>query len=236
MTNPNTVDPEEIAKFDHLATSWWDKDGPLKALHDINPLRYDYIKQHVDELADLNVLDVGCGGGILCEQLARDGAHVTGIDLSQSAINTAVLHQHQSELQIDYHCISVETQAEQSPAHFDVVTCLEMLEHVPQPDHIVAACSRLVKPGGHVFFSTLNRNIKSYLQAIIGAEMILKLVPRDTHNYAKFIRPSELAQSARKAGLIIDDMMGLSYNPISRRYFLTSSLDVNYLTHCQKSQ
>ena len=234
MTQYYDADPNEVKKFDQLASCWWDLDGPCKALHDITPVRFDYINQR-SPLAHHSVLDVGCGGGILAEAMAIAGAQVTAIDLSQAAINTAILHQHENNLTINYHCLSVSQMAVDSPASFDIVTCLELLEHVPDPDQIIKACSDCVKPGGHIYFSTINRNIMSYLKAIIGAEYILKLLPKGTHEYARFIRPSELAHSLRAHQLNLTDTTGLGYNPITQRYFLTDAIDVNYLVHCTKA-
>jgi len=233
MEYTNNVDPEEVAKFEHLSSTWWDKEGPFKTLHDINPLRFEFINKH-SPVAHKQLLDVGCGGGILCEALATANAHVTGIDLSHGAINTALLHQQENNLTISYQCASVDQIAREQTGQFDTVTCLELLEHTPEPERIIKACSQCVKPGGHLYFSTINRNIKSYLQAIVGAEYILKLLPKGTHDFARFIRPSELAQAARNNGLQVVDMAGITYNPLSRHYSLTSSVDVNYLMHCIK--
>ena len=229
---PN-VDPVEIEKFSQLAHKWWDPHSEFKPLHDINPLRLKYIDSHVP-LAGKTVLDVGCGGGILSEGMAGLGAHVTGIDLSDKALQVAKLHLLDSKQQVDYRKIAVETLAADQPAHYDVVTCLEMLEHVPDPDSVIAACASLVKPGGRVFFSTLNRNPKSYLFAIIGAEYVLNMLPRGTHDYAKFLKPSELAQSCRNARLNVVDLIGMSYNPISKVYSLGKDTDVNYMIACRK--
>ena len=229
---PN-VDPVEIEKFSQLAHKWWDPHSEFKPLHDINPLRLKYIDSHVP-LAGKTVLDVGCGGGILSEGMAGLGAHVTGIDLSDKALQVAKLHLLDSKQRVDYRKIAVETLAADQPAHYDVVTCLEMLEHVPDPDSVIAACASLVKPGGRVFFSTLNRNPKSYLFAIIGAEYVLNMLPRGTHDYAKFLKPSELAQSCRNARLNVVDLIGMSYNPISKVYSLGKDTDVNYMIACRK--
>jgi len=232
-TIPN-VDQQELAKFNSLAARWWDKDSEFKPLHDINPLRLGYIEQHAGGLTGKTVVDVGCGGGILSESMAQLGAKVTGIDMGIDALNVAKLHLYESELAIDYQAITAEKLAVESPNHFDVVTCMEMLEHVPDPSSIIMACHNLVKPGGHVFFSTLNRNPKSYLFAIIGAEYILRLLPKGTHDYAKFIRPAELAQWARLASLDIKNFTGMSYNPLTQHYSLTSDISVNYLVHAQR--
>ena len=225
MTN---VDPLELEKFNQLAHRWWDPTSEFKPLHEINPLRLEYINRIVP-LADKSVLDVGCGGGILSESMAALGAHVTGIDLGDKALQVAKLHLLESGKQVDYRKIAVEDFAAEKPACFDVVTCMEMLEHVPDPASTVRACMQLVKPGGHVFFSTLNRNPKSYLFAVIGAEYVLKLLPRGTHDYSKFIKPSELAQHCRNAGLSVDNIIGMSYNPLSKIYSLGKDTDVNYL-------
>jgi len=227
------VDELEIKKFEALAARWWDPNSEFKPLHDINPLRLNYI-DHIASLSGKTVLDVGCGGGILSESMADKGAHVTGIDLADKSLNVAKLHLLESGKEVEYRKISVESLAEEQPAHYDVVTCMEMLEHVPDPTAIVTACAKLVKPGGHVFFSTLNRNPKSYLLAIIGAEYLLNMLPRGTHDYAKFIKPSELAQSSRNAGLNILDITGMSYNPISKVYSLGKDTSVNYIIACQR--
>jgi 2-polyprenyl-6-hydroxyphenyl methylase/3-demethylubiquinone-9 3-methyltransferase len=229
----SNADPIEIEKFSQLAHKWWDPHSEFKPLHDINPLRLNYLNQHA-ALAGKTVLDVGCGGGILSESMAGLGANVTGIDLSDKALQVAKLHLLESGKQVEYRKIAVEDLAIEQPAHYDVVTCLEMLEHVPNPDSVIAACSKLVKPGGWVFFSTLNRNPKSYLLAIIGAEYILNMLPRGTHDYAKFLKPSELAQSCRNAGLNVNDLIGMSYNPINKIYSLGKDTDVNYMIACRK--
>lgn len=222
------ADPTELQKFNELAHRWWDPESEFKPLHQINPLRLDWIDQHA-KLAGKEVLDVGCGGGILSESMAARGARVTGIDLSEKALGVARLHLFESSLQVDYHHASAEDFANAHPARFDVVTCMEMLEHVPDPASTVAACARLVKPGGQVFFSTINRNPRSYLFAIIGAEYILRLLPRGTHDYAKFIKPSELSRHARSAGLVPHELIGMHYNPFTQTYSLGRNTDVNYL-------
>jgi 2-polyprenyl-6-hydroxyphenyl methylase/3-demethylubiquinone-9 3-methyltransferase len=224
----HNVDPAEIAKFEELASRWWDPHSEFKPLHDINPLRVDYIDRRA-ALAGKDVLDVGCGGGILSESMARRGARVTGIDMGEAPLSVARLHQYESGVEVDYRCITAEQLATAQPASFDVVTCLEMLEHVPDPASIIRACAQLVKPGGQVFFSTLNRNPKSYLFAILGAEYLLRLLPKGTHDYRKFIRPSEMDDWARQAGLVLDDLTGMSYNPLSAEYRLGRNVDVNYL-------
>ncbi|MCX8017719.1 MAG: bifunctional 2-polyprenyl-6-hydroxyphenol methylase/3-demethylubiquinol 3-O-methyltransferase UbiG, partial [Rhodocyclaceae bacterium] len=211
MNASTNVDPQEIAKFGELAHRWWDPHSEFKPLHDINPLRLGWIDRSVG-LSGKRVVDVGCGGGLLAEGMAARGAIVTGIDLSAAALGVARLHLLESQLAVEYRQIAAEALAAELPAHFDVVTCLEMLEHVPDPASTVAACARLVKPGGQVFFSTLNRNPKAYLFAVIGAEYLLKLLPKGTHDYAKFLRPAELAGMARKAGLEVVEIIGMSYN------------------------
>lgn len=230
------VDSAEIAKFEALATRWWDEESEFKPLHEINPLRTNYIDGLV-HLAGKKVLDVGCGGGILAEAMAQRGADVTGIDMGQANLNTAKLHALESGVNVDYQCIAVEELAEQQPDSFDVVTCLEMLEHVPDPLSIIQACSKLVKPGGQVVFSTINRNPKSYAFAIIGAEYLLRLVPTGTHDYHKFIKPSEMTRWCREAGLAVTDMTGMVYNPITKIYRLKDNdVDVNYLMAAQKTE
>lgn len=225
MTN---ADPVELQKFSNLAHRWWDPNSEFKPLHDINPLRLGYIDKNAS-LQGKQVLDVGCGGGILAEGMTGRGAHVTGIDLSEKALGVARLHLYESGHKIDYRCISAEQLAAESPGKYDVVTCMEMLEHVPDPASTVKACATLARPGAQVFFSTLNRNPKSYLFAILGAEYILGMLPRGTHDYAKFIKPSELIQACRMAGLSITELIGMTYNPFSRSYALGSDTDVNYL-------
>jgi len=226
-------DTQELAKFAALAHHWWDREGELKTLHQINPLRLRYITEKAP-LKNLNILDIGCGGGILTESLAQLGAHVTGIDMNPSLIETANLHQLESGTNVSYHLISAEDMALKHPQSFDVVTCLEMLEHVPDPSAIVKACATLVKPGGHLFFSTLNRNPKSYLFAILGAEYLLKILPKKTHDYAKFIKPSELNRWAEQAGLVTQEMKGIHYNPLTQQFKLTSDISVNYLFYAKK--
>lgn len=228
------ADPAELEKFASLAHRWWDKNSEFKPLHAINPLRLGYIDQQVGLLGK-RVLDVGCGGGILTESMAQKGAVVTGIDLGEKALKVAQLHKLESGVDVDYQLISVEAMAALEPASFDVVTCMEMLEHVPDPEAIVGACAQLVKPGGSVFFSTLNRNPKSYLFAVIGAEYILNMLPKGTHEYAKFIKPSELSAWARHAGLEVSMLMGMTYNPITQHYALRNDVSVNYLVHTIKS-
>ena len=224
------ADPAELQKFSELAHRWWDPGSEFRPLHEINPLRLGWIDECVG-LSGKSVLDVGCGGGILSESMAARGATVTGIDLSDKALGVARLHLLESGLNVAYELISAEALADRQPASFDVVTCMEMLEHVPDPASTIAACARLVKPGGHVFFSTLNRNPKSYLFAIIGAEYVLNLLPKGTHEYAKFIKPSELARDCRHAGLEVKQLLGMTYNPFTRVYALGADTDVNYLVH-----
>jgi 2-polyprenyl-6-hydroxyphenyl methylase/3-demethylubiquinone-9 3-methyltransferase len=228
------VDSQELEKFDELAHRWWDPEAEFKPLHDINPLRLDYI----DKLAVLKgktVLDVGCGGGILSESMAVREAQVTGIDLGEKALKVAQLHLLETSNQVDYRKITVEALAREQPQHYDIVTCMEILEHVPEPASAVQACAELVKPGGHVFFSTINRNLKSYLFAVIGAEYVFELLPRGTHDYARFIKPSELARYCRDAGLAVKQLTGMSYNPFAKTYSLGTDTDVNYIMHCGRN-
>lgn len=222
------IDPKEITKFERSASHWWDKQGEFKPLHDINPLRLAFITQHLD-LQNQKVIDVGCGGGILAEAMARQGAEVLGIDMSESALAQARSHAKVSAINLTYQLNTVEAVAKISPEAFDVITCMELLEHVPDPASIVQACANLAKPGGYLFFSTINRNLKSYILAILGAEYLLKLLPKNTHDYANFIKPSELAKWGRTAGLTLKHMAGISYNPLTKQYQQTASVDVNYL-------
>ncbi|MFN2332099.1 MAG: bifunctional 2-polyprenyl-6-hydroxyphenol methylase/3-demethylubiquinol 3-O-methyltransferase UbiG [Halomonas sp.] len=234
QTQAGNVDPGEIAKFEALASRWWDPESEFKPLHEINPLRLDFIDARAG-LAGKRVVDVGCGGGLLAEAMAHRGARVTGIDLGEAPLAVARLHAEESGVEVDYRCISVEALAEEMPDKFDVVTCLEMIEHVPDPASVVRACAALVKPGGHLFFSTLNRNPKAYLLAILGAEYVLGLLPRGTHDYEKFIRPAELASWCRANGLTVQEQSGLVYNPLTRRYRLhPTDVSVNYLMHCRR--
>lgn len=229
----SNADQLELDKFSALAHKWWDPNSEFKPLHEINPLRLNYI----DRLASLSgksVLDVGCGGGILAESMAGRGATVTGIDLAEKSLKVAKLHLLESGAKVDYRCIAVETLAAEHPASFDVITCMEMLEHVPNPESVVRACAELVKPGGWVFFSTLNRNPKSYLFAIIGAEYVLNILPRGTHDYARFIKPSELSRFARGAGLAVNNLIGMTYNPLTKAYKLGRDTDVNYTIACRR--
>ncbi|HEY8024425.1 MAG TPA: bifunctional 2-polyprenyl-6-hydroxyphenol methylase/3-demethylubiquinol 3-O-methyltransferase UbiG [Burkholderiaceae bacterium] len=222
------ADPIELQKFSDLAHRWWDPTSEFRPLHEINPLRLEWINARVP-LQGKTVLDIGCGGGILAESMARKGAKVTGIDLSEKALKVADLHSLETGITVRYELIAAEALAAREPATYDVVTCMEMLEHVPDPAAIVSACAALVKPGGHVFFSTLNRNPKSYLFAVIGAEYLLRLLPRGTHDYAKFITPAELAHFIRQSGLNLDALKGMSYNPLTRMYSLNQDASVNYL-------
>ena len=226
------VDRAEIAKFEALASRWWDRNSEFKPLHEINPLRTNWIDERVG-LAGKKVLDVGCGGGILAEAMAQRGAQVTGIDMGEAPLAVARLHQLESGVSVEYEQSTAEEFAEQHAGTFDVVTCLEMLEHVPDPGSVIRACTRLLKPGGQVFFSTINRNPKSFLFAIVGAEYVLRMLPRGTHEFAKFIRPAELGGWIRDAGLDLQDITGLTYNPLTRTYKLGSDVDVNYIVYCQ---
>ncbi len=222
------ADPAELQKFSDLAHRWWDPESEFKPLHQINPLRLDWIDNTVS-LSGKKVVDIGCGGGILAESMAARGAEVTGVDLSEKALGVARLHLYESGQTVNYRHISAEDIAQESPASFDVVTCMEMLEHVPDPASTIRACATLVKPGGKVFFSTLNRNLKAYLLAVVGAEYVLNLLPKGTHEYAKFIKPSELSRYVREAGLDVEELLGMSYNPLTKIYALGRDTDVNYL-------
>jgi 2-polyprenyl-6-hydroxyphenyl methylase/3-demethylubiquinone-9 3-methyltransferase len=226
------VDPAEISKFSELAHRWWDPTSEFRPLHEINPLRLGYIDRTA-KLAGKTVIDVGCGGGILAEAMAERGAKVTGIDLGERALKVAQLHLLESGRDVDYRLIAVESMAAEQQAAFDVVTCMELLEHVPDPRSTVQACAQLLRPQGHAFFSTINRNPKAYLFAIIGAEYLLRLLPRGTHDYAKFLKPSELAAMCRDCGMEVVDIVGMTYNPITKLYALGSDADVNYILHCR---
>lgn len=235
MNHPENADPAELAKFSELAHRWWDLESEFRPLHQINPLRLDWISR-LSPVAGRQVLDVGCGGGILADAMARKGGQVLGIDLAVKALKVAQLHALEAQTpNVQYREISAEALAAEQPASFDVVTCMEMLEHVPDPSSVVAACAALVKPGGWVFFSTINRNPKSFLFAIVGAEYVLNMLPRGTHEYAKLIRPAELARYCRAAGLELQDIRGMEYNPLTQRYWLSGDSSVNYLFATQKS-
>ncbi len=227
------ADPLEIQKFSELAHRWWDPTSEFKPLHEINPLRLEWINA-LAPLAGKKVIDIGCGGGILSESMARKGADVTGIDLSDKALKVADLHGLESGVQVRYKKIAAEDMAAEEAGQYDIVTCMEMLEHVPDPGAIVKAAAALVKPGGHVFFSTINRNAKAYLFAVVGAEYLLRMLPKGTHDYAKFITPAELSQFVREAGLLVDKLKGMSYNPLTKIYSLNQDTDVNYMVACSR--
>jgi 2-polyprenyl-6-hydroxyphenyl methylase / 3-demethylubiquinone-9 3-methyltransferase len=230
------ADPQELAKFSDLAHRWWDTESEFRPLHQINPLRLEWIDK-LSRVSGKRALDVGCGGGILSDAMARKGANVLGIDLSSKALKVAQLHAMEAGTpSVEYREIAAEALADEMPGHFDTVTCMEMLEHVPDPSSVVAACAKLAKPGGWLFFSTLNRNPKSFLFAIIGAEYVLNLLPKGTHEYAKFIRPSELANACRAAGLTMQASRGMEYNPLTRRYWLSDNTSVNYMFACRKPE
>ncbi len=232
MTAQN-VDAQEIQKFAALASRWWDLGGEFKPLHDINPLRADFIMQHCNGVFEKSLIDIGCGGGILAEYMAKQGAIVSAIDMAEESLQVAKLHGLESNISVNYELTTAERMADQHPQSFDIVTCLEMLEHVPDPASIVNACAKLVKPGGHVFFSTINRNLKAYLMAIVGAEQVLKLVPKGTHQYDKFIQPAELLKWVDSTPLVVKHMTGLHLNPLRQQYYLSDqNVDVNYLVHC----
>jgi 2-polyprenyl-6-hydroxyphenyl methylase/3-demethylubiquinone-9 3-methyltransferase len=228
MPYTTNIDPAEIKKFEDLASRWWDENGEFKPLHEMNPLRLNFININ-SPLENANVCDVGCGGGILTESMAKCGATTTGIDMGKAPLSVARLHALENELEIDYQQVTAEEFAENNPAHFDVVTCMEMLEHVPDPASIISACYKLVKPGGSVYFSTINRNPKSYLFAIVGAEYVMKMLPRGTHDYARFIKPSELDHWARQAELKLQDIKGISYNPFTSMFSQSQDVDINYM-------
>lgn len=242
MNNSSNVSRDEIAKFESVASQWWDLTGDFKPLHQVNPLRVQFICQHIAEhetfasegLFNKQVIDIGCGGGILTESLAKLGANMTGVDMGTEPLNIAKLHALEANLSINYQKMTVEDKAQQCPEQFDVVTCMEMLEHVPDPESVIRSCAKLVKPGGLVFFSTLNKSIKSYLLAIVAAEKLFKLVPEGTHDHDRFIRPSQLIGWAESAELKCIDACGIHYNPVTENHKLTNSLDVNYILCCQK--
>lgn len=231
--NRANVDPHEINKFEQMASRWWDMDGDFKPLHDINPLRLKFIMDRVGSLQGKKILDVGCGGGILSESLAKEGAIVTGIDMGEMPLQVAKLHKLESGVDVDYQQTTAEEFAEKHAEEFDVITCLEMLEHVPEPSSIIAACKKLVKPDGDVFFSTINRNPKSFMFAIVGAEYLLQMLPKGTHDFKKFIRPSELEAWSRPHGLEFKDIEGMHYNPLTKKYWMSDNVDVNYIVHSQ---
>ena len=233
-TLQQNVDTSEISKFERLASRWWDQSGEFKPLHDINPLRTNYIDMS-SPVAEKNIIDVGCGGGILCEALTQRGANVTGIDMGKAPLDVAKLHALESGLSINYQQNTAENMAASSPASYDIVTCLEMLEHVPDPSSVIQSCAAMVKNDGYVYFSTLNRNPKSYAFAILGAEYVLKMLPKGTHEYKKFIKPAELASWVRAAGLVVEDVCGMTYNPLTKKYRLDDNdVDVNYLMRAKK--
>jgi 2-polyprenyl-6-hydroxyphenyl methylase/3-demethylubiquinone-9 3-methyltransferase len=229
MSAESNVDPLEIEKFQSIASRWWDRESEFKPLHEINPLRVTYIERQAQGVEGKSILDVGCGGGILAEALAQQGARVTGIDMAEMSLKVARLHLHESALEIDYQLSTVEAFAEDNAAQFDIVTCLEMLEHVPDPASVITSAARLLKPDGVLFLSTINRNPKAFALAILGAEYILRMLPRGTHDYKKFIKPSEMATQLRACGMRVNDISGMSYKPLSKRYSLGRDIDVNYL-------
>ena len=230
------VDHQEIAKFEAVASRWWDLEGEFKPLHQMNPLRLEWIQRHSEGLFGKQILDVGCGGGILSESMARQGAHVLGLDMGKEPLQVARLHALESGVEVTYRQGTVEALAEELPGRCDVVTCMEMLEHVPDPASVVRACARLAKPGGQLFFSTINRNAKSWLLMILGAEQLLRLVPKGTHDHAKFIQPAELSRYAEQGGLLLQHMSGVRYNPLLGQFSLSQDVDVNYMLHCQKPE
>ncbi|ANS85586.1 2-polyprenyl-6-hydroxyphenol methylase [Vibrio scophthalmi] len=235
MTKTQNVDPTEIKKFEEMASRWWDLEGEFKPLHQINPLRLNYVMECADGLFGKKVLDVGCGGGILAESMAREGAIVTGLDMGKEPLEVARLHALETGTKLDYIRSTIEDHTVEHAGTYDVVTCMEMLEHVPDPLSVIRSCAALVKPSGHVFFSTLNRNIKSYLFAIVGAEKLLKIVPDGTHDHEKFIRPSEMIKMIDQTDLVELGITGLHYNPITGRYKLGPNVDVNYIVHTSKT-
>ncbi len=234
MSSTHNVDASEIKKFSELAARWWDRESEFKPLHDINPLRLDYINKNAGGLNGKKILDIGCGGGILSESMAASGAKVTGIDMGDAPLSVAKLHLLESGQKVDYIKSTAEEYANEHASQFDIVTCMEMLEHVPEPASVISACARLVKPGGHVFMSTINRTIKAFAFAIVGAEYVLKMLPKGTHQYEKFIKPSEMALWSRNANLELQHMTGMHYNPISKIYKLAPGVEVNYLMHLKR--
>ena len=232
--NSSHFEQKEIDKFNNLAHEWWDVEGNFKTLHQINPIRLEFIKKHI-QLDGLMVADIGCGGGILSEAMASIGANVTGIDLAPQSIETAKLHLYESNLKVSYECVNIEDFAKQNQQKFDVITCLEMLEHVPNPEFIISHCANLLKPGGTAFFSTLNRNLKSYILGVIAAEYVLKLLPRGTHEYKKFIKPSELNRLLTQSGFSAIDIAGIKYNPLTSTATLSKDIDVSYILACKKT-
>lgn len=231
MTTAQNVDAAEIKKFSDLASRWWDKNSEFKPLHDINPLRLNYINKKCGGLKGKTVIDIGCGGGILSDSMAAKGAEVTGIDMGEAPLSVAKLHQLESGQTVDYIQSTAEEMAEEQAGKYDVVTCMEMIEHVPDPSSVIRACAKLVKPGGHVFFSTINRTPKAFVFAIVGAEYVLRMLPKGTHQYEKFVKPSELATWARDASLDVQDLIGMHYNPLTKVYKLAPGVDVNYVMH-----
>ncbi len=234
MNTQLNVDQSEIKKFADLASRWWDKESEFKPLHEINPLRLNYISKHAHGLKNKTIIDVGCGGGILADSMAQRGGDITAIDMAEESLAVAKLHQLESGQTVKYRKLTVEEIATQKPVQFDVITCMEMLEHVPDPSSIIKACAELAKPNSDVFFSTINRNAKAFAFAIVGAEYILGLLPKGTHNYQKFIKPSELSTWARQSGLELQNIIGMHYNPVSNEYWLGEGVDVNYMMHFKK--
>lgn len=231
----HNVDPSEIRKFEDLATRWWDRNGEFKPLHDINPIRLNYINTG-SPLSGKKVVDIGCGGGILSESMVRAGATVTGIDMGKAPLSVARLHAMEEDLEIDYQQITAEQHAAENPASYDIITCMEMLEHVPDPSSVINACMQLVKPGGSIYFSTINRNAKAFIFAIVGAEYVMKLLPKGTHEYGKFIRPSELDVWARQAGLELISIEGITFNPLTNMFRSSRDVDVNYMVHYKRPE
>lgn len=234
MSATQNVDPAEIKKFSDLASRWWDKNSEFKPLHDINPLRLNYIIQKANGLKDKTIIDIGCGGGILSDSMSAKGAKITAIDMGEAPLSVAKLHQLESGQQVDYRQATAEQMAAEHPASFDVVTCMEMIEHVPDPASIINACAQLVKPGGDIFVSTINRTAKAFLFAVVGAEYVLRMLPKGTHQYQKFVKPSELTRWARASNLETQDIIGMHYNPLTKNYKLAPGVDVNYILHFKR--